>query len=117
MTVTAPNADVLNVFVLVPVESPVEAIDLVAEQLDIPSGAPAGMLDRDTVLNHLYTLRRGYGNALPVQFAVIEVLALSDEKFQLGTDEFADMLWESWRLASEEEPSDEELAMIDELAA
>lgn len=82
--------------VMIPVESPQEAIDLVFEELDLDPRSYEPRLSRQTVLPFIDQLRRGYDcndQQLPHELAAVATLARLDVDFTVGLGVFIDMLW------------------------
>lgn len=78
-------------------ETPVEAIDLVFEALDLDPRTAPSRLDGNTVMPLVSILRRGYGccdSCLPTSLLAMETMARLDPAFTVGLGVFIDVLWE-----------------------
>ena len=88
------NNDELIMFCI---EAPVEAIDLVFEELDLDPRTMPSRLDVPTLRPLIGILRRGYrfcDGGLPESLSAMSTMAQVDPTFTVSLGVFIDVLWE-----------------------
>ncbi|MBC7512135.1 hypothetical protein H7142_00525 [Candidatus Saccharibacteria bacterium] len=94
---TARISTITEDAVMISIDTPVEAIDLVFEELDLDPRTFEPRLCRETVLPLVDILRRGYGcddDGLPMELAAVATMVRLDVNFSVGLGVFIDMLWD-----------------------